>query len=173
MPLLSMRELLRKQIREKDAKIDKLLARLNPTSSTFTPLSIVPSRIALTAQQRTTYRDVLAYYEKGQGSSKSAGETLRKFDLSTLEEEFEYDSGSDDSTDVADLQEHASALHINPLPAAEAPTGLVAKTALESRSRLGSPVSSREPESSDGDHEEMVAAQDTGIGNLAYFEPGT
>lgn len=165
-----MREILRKQIREKDAMIDSLLARLNPASSTVTPLSITPSRLALTAEQRTIYRDVLAYYEKGQGNCKGAGDSLRKFDVSTLEEEFEYDSDPEETSDVEDLQESTNGLHIHPLPAAEAPSGLVAKTALESR--VGSPAFARDPGSSDSSQPEGASSQEEGIGNLAYFEPG-
>ncbi|KAI0087537.1 hypothetical protein BDY19DRAFT_994860 [Irpex rosettiformis] len=165
-----MREILRKQIREKDAMIDNLLARLNPTSSTVTPLSITPSRLALTREQRTVYRDVLTYYEKGQGTSKGAGEGLRKFDVSTLEEEYECDSDPEEVSDVEDLQESTTSLHIHPLPASEAPTGLVAKTALESR--VGSPAFARDPASSEGSQADILSSQEEGIGNLAYFEPG-
>ena len=165
-----MREILRKQIREKDAMIDNLLARLNPTSSAVTPLSITPSRLALTQEQRTAYRDVLAYYEKGQGTCKGAGESFRKFDVSTLEEEFECDSDAEDSSDVEDLQESTTSLHIHPLPVAEAPSGLVAKTALQSR--VGSPAFARDPGSSDGSQADVISPQEEGIGNLAYFEPG-
>ncbi|KAI0686308.1 hypothetical protein BC835DRAFT_1420504 [Cytidiella melzeri] len=165
-----MRDILRKKIREKDSMIDSLLARLNPTSATATPLSIAPSRMALTPEQRTIYRDILAYYEKGQGSCKSACEGFRRFDLSTLEEDSDYDSDSEESTGLEDLQESTSALHIHPLPAAEAPSGLVAKTALESR--VGSPASAREHGSSEGSQIEAISVQEEGIGNLAYFEPG-
>lgn len=168
--ILSMREILRKQIKEKDAMIDSLLARLNPTSSTFTPLSIMPSRMALTPDQRIVYRDVLAYYEKTAGSYKSASDGSRKFDLSALEEDSDYESETEDSSGVEDLQESTSALHIHPLPAVEAPSGLVAKTALESR--VGSPTLSKEHGSSDGSQTEAASASEEGIGNFAYFEPG-
>ena len=165
-----MREILRKQIREKDAMIDNLLARLNPTPSTFTPVAIAPSRLALTPEQRTLYRDVLAYYEKGQAASKGVGDGYRKFDVSTLEEEFENSSDSEELSDLEEVQEGTTALHIHPLPVAEAPSGLVAKTALQSR--VGSPAFARDPGSSDGSQADVISPQEEGIGNLAYFEPG-
>ena len=151
--------------------IDNLLARLNPASSMSTPLAISPSRLALTPEQRNVYRDVLAYYEKSQSQSKSAAETARKFDVSALDEDLEYDSDSDGSVAMDDLQESASALHINPLPATEAPAGLLAKTALESKSRLGSPSSVR-GSGSEGDQVDDQASSHGGIANPAYFEPG-
>lgn len=168
-----MREILRKQIREKDVMIDNLLARLNPTSSMATPLAISPSRLALTPEQRNVYRDVLAYYEKSQSLSKSATEGGRKFNVSALDEDSEYDSESDESIAVDELQESTSNLHINPLPATEAPAGLLAKTALESKSRLGSPASARGSGSEWDQLEDHASSSHSGgIGNLAYFEPG-
>jgi hypothetical protein len=168
--ICSMREILRKQIKEKDAMIDSLLARLNPTSSTFTPLSIIPSRLALTPEQRIAYRDVLAYYDKTAGSSKSIPDGSRKYDLSALDDDLDYESETEESSGVEDLQESTNALHIHPLPAVEAPSGLVAKTVLESR--VGSPALSKEHSSSGSSQVEAASASEEGIGSLAYFEPG-
>ena len=189
-----MREILRKQIREKDAMIDNLLAKLNPASSMSTPLSINPSRLALTQEQRLQYRDVLLYLDKAQSSTKASAGTdgassRAKIDVSALDDEYEYDSESDDgggggggtSSGIEDLQQSTSALHIHPLPQKHAPAGILASTTLETRSRLSSPVSGRDPPSSEGEqgsaHEDGAgvggsAGAGDGFANSAYFEPG-
>lgn len=166
-----MRDILRKQIREKDAMIDNLLAKLNPASSMTTSLSINPARLALTPEQRTQYRDVLMYLEKGQ--TRVSGEAARqKIDVSALDEEFEVESDSEDvGSGMEDLQESTSSLHLHPLPTKRAPAGVLASTALESRSRLSSPVSGRDPTSS-GESEALEDSADGGITSFAYFEPG-
>ena len=171
----SMREILRKQIREKDAEIDNLLAKLNPTSLMSTPLSINPSRLALTQDQRVQYRDVLMYLDKAQNSARVSGEpsSRAKIDVSALDEEYEYDSESEDgSSGMEDLQESTASLHIHPLPQKFAPAGILASTTLESRSRLSSPVSGRDPASSENEQQQEDVA-DGGFANSAYFEPGT
>lgn len=166
-----MREILRKQIREKDTMIDNLLAKLNPAAPSTTPLALNVSKLALTPEQRNVYRDVLAYFEKSQGvrSSEKA-----KIDVSSLDEDSEYDSDSEAGEAEGDSEDTSAALYQPFLPTKCAPAGLVAKTVLEtrSRSRLSSPAASvlgrSESEGSDD-----VAAIEAGIGSLSYFEPGT
>lgn len=159
--------------------IDTLLAKLNPASSTSTPLSINPSRLALTQTQRTQYRDVLMYLDKAQNAAKlSSGDssTRAKIDVSALDEEYEYDEESDDEgsggSGADDLQQSTSSLHIHPLPQKFAPAGILASTTLESRSRLSSPVSGRDPTSSEGEPSQEDTTND-GFANSAYFQPGT
>ena len=167
-----MREILRKQIREKDVMIDNLLAKLNPASSLATPLSINPSRLALSAEQRSRYRDVLMYLDKGQ-NARAAGDAVprQKIDVSSLDDEYDFASDSEDgSSGMEDLQESTAALHIHPLPARCAPAGVLASAALETRSlsRVSSPASGREP--TESEHQEEMA--DGGLANAAYFQPG-
>jgi hypothetical protein len=169
-----MREILRKQIREKDAMIDDLLAKLNPASSMCTPLSINPSRLALTAEQRSRYRDVLMYLDKGQNTGKASGEAVRqKIDVSLLDEEYDYESESEAcSSGIDELQESTSSLHIHPLPAKRAPAGVLASAALETRSlsRASSPAPGGEPASSESSFQDELT--EGGIANLSYFQPG-
>ncbi|EKM52424.1 uncharacterized protein PHACADRAFT_30944 [Phanerochaete carnosa HHB-10118-sp] len=168
-----MRDILRKQIREKDVMIDNLLAKLNPASSTATPLAINPSKLTLTPEQRTQYRDILMYLDKVQGSSRVSSEAARqKIDLSAFDEEFEEDSESEGvSSGMEDVQESTPSFHLHPLPAKRAPAGVLAATALESRSRLSSPVSGRDPTSS-GESDPHDDPAEGGITSSAYFEPG-
>lgn len=173
-----MREILRKQIREKDAQIDSLLAKLNPASASSTPLSINTARLPLTPAQRATYRDVLLYLDKAQNTARpsAAADGARpKIDVSALDADFEYDSDEDDDgsggSGLEELQESAAGLHLYPRPATIAPAGVLASTA----SRLSSPDLAREPHAggsgaSGSSAEGGVPA--VGITSAAYFEPG-
>ena len=169
-PVFSVREILRKQIREKDAMIDNLLAKLNPAAPSNTPLSLNVSRLALSPEQRTAYRDVLAYFEKSQGVKTPE----KKIDVSSLDDDSEYDSDSD-SGDAEGEGEDSSSTFCQPhIPSKCAPAGLLAKAALEtrSRSRMSSPVTSAHGRSESEPGSEDIAAIEAGIGNLSYFEPG-
>ncbi|PSS11026.1 hypothetical protein PHLCEN_2v3322 [Hermanssonia centrifuga] len=162
-----MREILRKQIREKDTMIDTLLAQLNPTATTATPLSLNTSRLALTQEQRNSYRDVLNYLEKSQGCGRA--ESRPKIDVSSLEDESDYEEEEEEGEALDDDEGFPGSLfQVHPLPTRCAPAGLLAKAALEtrSRSRMSSPTDSAE-RSTDAD-----SPEEGGIGNLAYFEPG-
>ena len=164
-----MREILRKQIREKDAQIDNLLAQLNPAAPTATPLALNVAKLALTPEQRAAHRDVLAYFEKSQGVR--SGERT-KIDVSTLDDESDYDSDEDTlSCGDADVEDISGSIHQLHLPTRCTPTGMIAKAALESRSRSRMPSPDASAGRTDSDSEDPVAAEG-GIGNLSYFEPG-
>ena len=165
----SVREILRKKIREKDAMIDNLLARLNPTAPSATPLSLNVARLALTPDQRAAYRDVLSYFEK----SQSVRTVEKKIDVSTLDEDSEYESDSDNDTEGGDADDAASSVFQPHVPTKCTPTGLLAKSALEtrSRSRLSSPETSNHGRTESEGSEETTSTG-AGIGNPSYFEPG-
>ena len=164
-----LREVLQKQIREKDAQIDELLSQMNPTPSLATPLSIVPSRLALTDKQRFIYRDALAWLEKAQTCSKS--DMKAKIDVSFLEDGSDSDLDSDDNMSLDDdTQSSASSSHFTSLPGASAPAGVLAAAALESNPRGLSPMRvSPHPEGLEDTKDLKIEG---GIGCKTYFQPG-
>ena len=168
-----MRDILRKQIREKDEMIDQLLSRLNPSPSLATPLTIVPSKLALTPAQRLTHQNVLSWLDKHRTGSKAVGDPKSKVDVSALEDEpVSEDEGEDDSEDGDLVEDEATAVLLRQLdftPAGPAPAGILASAAL-SCSRHESPTSS----SSKGPDEDSRELRiEGGIGSKSYFAPGT
>ncbi|KAH8092166.1 hypothetical protein BXZ70DRAFT_898356 [Cristinia sonorae] len=165
-----LREVLQKQIREKDARIDELLSQMNPTPSLTTPLSIIPSRLALTDSQRCTYRDALAWLEKAQSSSKT--DLRAKIDVSFLEDGSDSDLDSeDDKMSVDDDVPSTSrrSVRFSHLPGAAAPAGVLAAAALESN-RGKSPMRvSPLPEEPEDSQDLKIEG---GIGSKSYFQPG-
>ncbi|KAI0791090.1 hypothetical protein C8Q75DRAFT_816566 [Abortiporus biennis] len=162
-----LREILRKQIREKDAKIDELLSQLNPTPSLATPLSIVPSRLSLTDSQRNMYRDVLVWFEKSQSGAKS--DVKSRIDVSFLEDsEDEFDS--DDEMSLGDENQASSSKALSrsfgSLPGSSAPAGLLVNAVLDIQRQL-TPGKDAEMEE---DSEDMRIER--GIGSKTYFQPG-
>lgn len=168
--LYSLREVLQKQIREKDAQIDELLSQMNPTPSLSTPLSIIPSRLALTDSQRTTYRDALAWLEKAQTCSKA--DMKAKIDVSFLEDGSDDDLDSEDGMSLDDdvQSSSGSSSQFSSLPGAAAPAGVLAAAALESTQRGLSPMRvSPHPE---GPEDTKDLKIEGGIGCKTYFQPG-
>ncbi|THH33350.1 hypothetical protein EUX98_g804 [Antrodiella citrinella] len=165
-----LREVLQKQIREKDAQIDELLSQMNPTPSLATPLSIIPSRLALTDSQRFTYRDALAWLEKAQSCSKS--DMKAKIDVSFLEDGSDSDLDSDDNMSLDDdLQSSSSSsTQFTSLPGASAPAGVLAAVALESRHRAHATTDM--PPHLEGLEPSQDLKIEGGIGSKAYFQPG-
>lgn len=153
---------------------------LNPASQSATPLSINLPRLALTPEQRTQYREVLVYLDKSQGGSarSTSGEAKHtvRLNVSELESEWEEEDEDDEGSGVDELQESTALLHIQPMPERNAPVGMMAQAALESRSslsRMSSPASNIAPSSSDGDQQTREETSGGGIGNADYFSPGT
>lgn len=162
-----LREILRKQIREKDAMIDELLNQLNPAPSLATPLSIIPSRLALTDSQRHVYRDVLAWFEKSQNGAK---DNKGRIDVSFLEDGSDDDFESDEEQSQADETQNTSfdlSQQLRSLPGASAPAGLLVTTVLESQ-RQPSPTGETEHEDTEGKDLRI----ERGIGSKGYFQPG-
>lgn len=144
---------------------------MNPTPSLATPLSIIPSRLALTDSQRFVYRDALAWLEKAQSCSKS--DLKAKIDVSFLEPDgSDSDVESEDNMSL-DGDAHCSSkpsTHFTSLPGASAPAGVLAAAALESSHRRRSPMPvSPHPEGTEDSQDLKVEA---GIGCKTYFQPG-
>lgn len=156
-----MREILQKQIREKDAMIDTLLQQLNPKPSLCTPLTLVPSRLALTDSQRAAYRDVLSWFEKVQSGVRVDGK--EKIDVSVLEDGYDEGLDSDNEGNSSDAHDALPAPQPHLLPGGSAPAGLLASAALYSDSAIASPPS---PE------ETRDLKVEKGIGSKTYFQPG-
>ncbi|TCD60645.1 hypothetical protein EIP91_009746 [Steccherinum ochraceum] len=169
-----MRDILRKQIREKDAMIDQLLGRLNPSPSLATPLAIVPSKLCLTPEQRQRHQAVLAWLDKHRGGSKNATDPRAKIDVSALEDEpCSDESGEeDDDEDDEEGDEFAAAflLQLDFTPAASAPAGILASTALLCSRRCSPTPASPEGEPSEEDSRDLKV--EGGIGCRTYFAPG-
>lgn len=163
-----MREILQKQIREKDAMIDTLLQQLNPKPSLCTPLTLVPSRLALTDSQRAAYHDVLSWFEKVQSGARVDGK--EKIDVSLLEDGYDEGLDSDNEGNSPDVHDNLPAPQPHLLPGGSAPAGLLASAALDSDSAIASPPS---PEMSLKQEEETQDLKvEKGIGSKTYFQPG-
>ncbi|OBZ74264.1 Protein priB [Grifola frondosa] len=172
-----MRMVLRQQIREKDAMIDTLLNQVNPGPVMATPLSLVPSRLPLTTEERSAYRDVLTYLERltAQNSARFMGEGRAKFDISALEDVSEESGESDDEApDGVTSPRRASSPRVgithqvDTLLEASAPTGMLASASLQhSRATAKSTVES----TSDGASSHNSSAEG-GIASETYFLPG-
>ena len=163
-----MREILQKQIREKDAMIDTLLQQLNPKPSLCTPLTLVSSRLALTESQRAAYRDVLSYFEKVQSGARADGK--EKIDVSVLEDGYDEGLDSDGEGNHADIPDTPNAPQPHLLPGGSAPAGLLASLALDSDRATSSPPSSDVPSKDDEETKDLKIEK--GIGSKKYFQPG-
>ncbi|KAI0073211.1 hypothetical protein K474DRAFT_1603752 [Panus rudis PR-1116 ss-1] len=165
-----MREVLQKQIREKDSMIDNLLQQINPTPSLATPLSIVPSRLALTEAQREQYRDVLSWFEKAQSGVK--GDLREKIDVSPLEEGYEEGADSDDEgsqdSNCPDACAAALARQLRFLPGESAPAGLLVSAVLDSTKKKQSTEQTSARQDDDDNQDLRIEA---GIGSKNYFQP--
>lgn len=163
-----MREILQKQIREKDAMIDSLLQQLNPKPSLCTPLTIVPSRLTLTDSQRATYRDVLSWFEKVQSGGKADGKD--KIDVSVLEDGYDEGLDSDNEGNTPLVSDAPSAQQPHLLPGGSAPAGLLASAVLDSDRVTASPPSTKIQLKQEGETEDLKVEK--GIGSKKYFQPG-
>ncbi|KAI0794903.1 hypothetical protein C8Q75DRAFT_803748 [Abortiporus biennis] len=167
-------EILRKQIKEKDAMIDDLLHRLNPTPSLATPLSLNLSRLALTASQRVKHRDVLAWFERPQNKIKSCRELKSKVKLAGLQPDDEDNFSDDEDSDTAggsgspaaEELDEPTVTHRLTLPEASAPAGLLASTVIHSRQRSVS------VDPGSDEDEEVDMSTERGVGSRTYFDPG-
>ena len=146
--------------------IDELLNQLNPAPSLATPLSIVPSRLALTDSQRHIYRDVLAWFEKSQSGAK---DNKGRIDVSFLEDGSDDDFESDDEQSQSEDTQPAVGFsqQLRSLPGSSAPAGLLVTTVLESQ-RQPSPTG----ETGNQDAEGKDLRIERGIGSKGYFQPG-
>ncbi|THH32188.1 hypothetical protein EUX98_g1983 [Antrodiella citrinella] len=155
-----MSDILRKQIREKDAKIDQLLGRLNPPPSLATPMSIVPSKLALTPAHRAKHQAVLAWLERNRNSVKY------KVDVSALEDGPVSDDDGEDDEEGADKKSILRQLNFT--PGGSAPAGILASTAL-SCNRHQSPTPGSHATTDEDCRDLRVEG---GIGSRSYFQPG-
>lgn len=167
-----MREILQKQIREKDAMIDSLLFQVNPKPSLSTPLTIVPSRLALSDTQRIVYRDVLTWFEKAQSGTR--GDGREKIDVSALEDGYEEGLDSDDevnhdASQDTDACAAALARQLRFLPGPSAPAGLLVSAVLDSTQFEEAPSLSAGSE--EGEELQDLKVEQ-GIGSKLYFQPG-
>ncbi|KAI0073841.1 hypothetical protein K474DRAFT_134101 [Panus rudis PR-1116 ss-1] len=161
-----MSDLLRKEIRDKQALVDQLLQKFNPTPTLATPLTIIPSRLALTDVQRNTYHEVLSWFERPQNAARAAGINQARIavteddadDLSASGDDDEVDSEKKDdgSGGMAELESVASGL---------APVSELAKAVLECNEKLAQ----EEHVSTDTDKAKEYKVE-SGIGNHAYFQ---
>lgn len=166
-----MRDILRKQIKEKDVMIDQLLNRLNPSPSLATPLAIVPSKLTLTSEQRIKHQSALAWLEKHRTGSRATQDSKAKVDVSALEDDPVSDDSMDEGSDEEEGDEDAPRTLLNELdfaPAGPAPAGILASTVL-SLSRHQSPI----PGSSSAGEDSRDLRVEGGIGSKSYFAPGT
>ncbi|KAI0772374.1 hypothetical protein BD413DRAFT_603880 [Trametes elegans] len=171
-----MRVVLQQRIREKNAEIDKVLSKVNPGPTMPTPLTLVPARLPLSEEERTKYRDVLAYLERTatQAGQRIGGDNRPKFDISALEDPSEAESDSDEemvegvvspSRAVSPKGDHRP---MDTILEVAAPTGLMAIAALETLNTTGKSIA--DSSSSESSHKSIPEG---GIASETYFLPGS
>ncbi|PIL25701.1 transcription factor [Ganoderma sinense ZZ0214-1] len=167
----AMRVVLRQQIRDTDAMIDSLLSRVNPGPTMATPLTLVPARLPLSSEERTSieYRSILTYLER---ATQRGGQ---RFDISALED-IPSEDDSDADSDMENVASAASPVRgssaeravqpVDSILEVMAPVGIMATAALQSSRAAASAVP--DDSSSDSGH----SHESKGVASENYFLPG-
>lgn len=113
-PLVSQRENLLRQIREKNETISVLLNRLRNTSLT-TPIAINAARLGLNSVEREMHGEVLSWMERRHALTTQASEkACVAYDTSQLEDDDMYSSSEDDDGNEEDGPENAAVVCSTP-----------------------------------------------------------